>query len=416
MSIINRLIICILFVIYVNCEIIEYQGIENQSDLGTQWKNGALLNQTLASLQPYDELVFLNTTYYLMGGILANNIRDVIIHFEGTLIFSDDTKEWPRNGSGNVLECFQFMNFQNVTFTSSTVGLLDGQGEVWWGLLGYAEYHENRPRMLNMGNSSQILIENLYFKSSPYWTVWIWAVDGLEIRYSEISNRRNDYDGHDYWNLEAFNTDGFDVTGKNVWIHDCTVWNQDDCIAVKDWSENMLFERINASGLGLTIGSIGESSVRNITFRDCYMHKTYKGIYTKFRGSGIIENVLYENIVIFEPEQWGIFIGPAQQADNVDICLPNPCSLCWPELPFAKCNMPQNASYIDITLRNITVINPTERTGVIMGSETNPMQGVVFDGVVFQNPPSNYFVCENVQNGQAIGGTYPVPPCFNTDS
>ena len=21
--------------------------------------------------------------------------------------------------------------------------------------------------------------------------------------------------------------------GKNVWIHDCTVWNQDDCIAVK---------------------------------------------------------------------------------------------------------------------------------------------------------------------------------------
>ena len=22
-------------------------------------------------------------------------------------------------------------------------------------------------------------------------------------------------------------------SGKNVWIHDCTVWDQDDCIAVK---------------------------------------------------------------------------------------------------------------------------------------------------------------------------------------
>ncbi len=64
--------------------------------------------------------------------------------------------------------------------------------------------------------------------------------------------------------------------GKNVWIHDCEVWNQDDTIAVKDGSENMLFERITASGVGLTIGSIGSSTVRNITFRDCYMPNTYK--------------------------------------------------------------------------------------------------------------------------------------------
>ena len=58
---------------------------------------------------------------------------------------------------------------------------------------------------------------------------------------------------------------------------------QDDCIAVKDTSdgfgpsENMLFERINASGVGATIGSIGCSIVNNITFRDFYMHHPYKG-------------------------------------------------------------------------------------------------------------------------------------------
>ena len=26
--------------------------------------------------------------------------------------------------------------------------------------------------------------------------------------------------------MTAFNTDGFDVSGKNVWIHDCQIWNQ----------------------------------------------------------------------------------------------------------------------------------------------------------------------------------------------
>jgi len=66
-----------------------------------------------------------------------------------------------------------------------------------------------------------------------------------------------------------------------------------------------LIERVNASGLGLTIGSIGGSVVKNITFRDCYMHHTYKGIYLKFRDSetpGYIEDILYENILMDEPE------------------------------------------------------------------------------------------------------------------
>ena len=112
------------------------------------------------------------------------------------------------------------------------------------------------------------------------------------------------------------------------------------------------------------------------------------------------------------PEQWPIWIGPAQQADSVDICKADPCSLCWPDFPFAECNMPVNASYIDITLRNVTVIDPVESTGVIIGSTTDPMQNVVFDGVVFKNAPGNYYVCENVNSGIAAGGTNPVPTCF----
>ena len=39
----------------------------------------------------------------------------------------------------------------------------------------------------------------------------------------------------------------------------------------------MLFERINASGIGLVIGSIGTGDrVNNITFRDSYMYHTWK--------------------------------------------------------------------------------------------------------------------------------------------
>ena len=49
----------------------------------------------------------------------------------------------------------------------------------------------------------------------------------LEIRHCDVDARRDNYDGHDLFDLTAFNTDGFDVEGKDIWIHDCTVWNQD---------------------------------------------------------------------------------------------------------------------------------------------------------------------------------------------
>jgi len=53
---------------------------------------------------------------------------------------------------------------------------------------------------------------------------------------------------------------------------------------------------------GLTIGSIGGSKNNNITFRDCHMHKTGKGIYMKFRGNGgVVSNVVRNGRGVFPP-------------------------------------------------------------------------------------------------------------------
>ena len=89
---------------------------------------------------------------------------------------------------GDVFECIHFFNLDNVTFTSSGVGTLDGQGEVWWGIpgIGYLVRGENRPRQFNIQDSTSILVENLFFLNSPYWTFWVHSVDGLEVRYCEI--------------------------------------------------------------------------------------------------------------------------------------------------------------------------------------------------------------------------------------
>jgi pectate lyase len=421
----SAFLILSLLSITIHARVINFEtdsgAIPDDKTTTTTWKNGGFLNTTLASLQPGDTLLIPNKTFYLMGGIKAKNLKSVTIQIDGTIIFSDEITLWPRDSNGSVFECLYFENIENVTFTSSGIGLIDGSGAKWWGPpgIGYLERAENRPRLVNIAGSRKLLFENLIFKNSPYWTFWVHEVDGLEVRFCEISARRTDKDRHTLVDMSAFNTDGFDVTGKNVWIHDCTVWNQDDSFCVKDGSENMLFERINASGVGLTIGSISGTTVRNITFRDVYMKNTYKGIYLKFRAGdqpGLIADVLYENIYMENPEQWPIWIGPAQQSDSGNLCAAHPCSICWPTVPYSKCEMPAAGKYQNITLRNITISNPY-RTGVIMANPANPMEGVTFDGVKVINYTKkeseyDYYSCENVVNGVATGDTWPVPSCF----
>ena len=61
--------------------------------------------------------------------------------------------------------------------------------------------------------SKNVIVENLLFKDSPYWTFWAEYCNGMIIRYSDVSARWTNQDYHTLIDLQAFNTDGFDVTG-----------------------------------------------------------------------------------------------------------------------------------------------------------------------------------------------------------
>lgn len=328
-------------------------GIEGDPSPSAQWFNGGLLNYTLTpqNMTFGTTLLIPPGTFHVMGGIVSAGLQDVKIQIDGALEFSSLVDEWPRKENGQVLECLQFNNVKNFTVTSSLgggthtkMGQLIGHGASWWWwpFLGYLKHHEDRPRLFRINKGSDILIKDILFLDSPYWTTKFYRVDGMEISGCGISARRTRMEGHSILDLSAFNTDGFDVSGHNIHIHHCNCYAQDDCYTVKDnydgVSSNILFEHNNASGMAMVIGSIGGTHVKNVTFRDFVVHKTHKGIYTKFRGgTGKMTDILFEDIVMDHVEQYPIWIGPAQQSDNPDLCYPNPCSLCWPDKPGAVC-------------------------------------------------------------------------------
>lgn len=332
-------------------------GIPNDDSKSVQLHNREALTYALLHNASYNTIT-IDNTFHVRHGVYGTNITNFILVLDGMLKFHRGPK-LTYNHFNRLEPCIFIEDSRGITITSSAGnassfndngdfygythsgddsiidtqygdkkrGILDGNGMQWWGVpfLGYVALIEERPDLLLFNRTQDVLIEYLVLKDAPLYTAYFLNVHGMKIRYTSIIARRTERDGHGLIDLSAFNTDGFDIAGTNVHVHDVDIWNQDDCIAVKDnpgdrISANMTFERIKASGLGLAIGSIGAGSlVNNITFRDSLLYKSYKGIYLKFRNipstsSAVIQNILYENITIVEPEQWGIWIGPAQQA------------------------------------------------------------------------------------------------------
>ena len=242
----------------------------------------------------------------------------------------------------NVVNAITLTNFTNVVITSTrgaaSKALIDGNGSEWWGYIKYiTDSNSSRPKILVLQSSKNLVVEHLYLKDSASWNFWAPDSFGLVVRYVSVSVRRTDANNHNLYDLGAFETDGIDFSGKNIHVHDCDIWVQDDCVSVKGKTENVLVERVSCSGLGLAIGSIGNSYAKNITFRDSVCPNSRKGIYVKtreiskppYRSTGIYD-VLFQNITITNSESFAIWLGPAQQTGQ-------PCNVLWPAAPFTKC-------------------------------------------------------------------------------
>ena len=86
------------FVVGLKYNFSQLGGLGNDMSEEAAWSNGGLFNRTLLKLKPGDTLLFPNTTFYMMGGIVAEGLRNVTLQFDGTILFSKDMKSWPRDG------------------------------------------------------------------------------------------------------------------------------------------------------------------------------------------------------------------------------------------------------------------------------------------------------------------------------
>jgi hypothetical protein len=128
-------------------------------------------------------------------------------------------------------------------------------------------------------------------------------------------------------------------------------------------------------------------------------------------GSGLIENILYENINIYRALWWPLWIGPQQMSQPDGTYLG--CDMLY---PFRSLECPTNplVTMRNIVLRNVTsvdALNPYP--GVMLCDAANPCTNIIFENVTFQEgkfiEKTKDFIVQNVQGSNDLN-TMPIPP------
>jgi hypothetical protein len=457
----------------------QFGAIANNDSLAAVQANAQAISLALASQRRGGTVVVpANGTYYAFPSSVTN-ATNLVFQLDGELIMPEAYwQQWPQTLPGSYDNFLNFFDVTNLTIRGS--GRIDGQGWWWWVMNVLLIETANRPIMLNVQFCENVTLTGLTLIDAPYYHVWMSTVRNVEIYNASVlvnitqqidavelgqpgagallrasqailegrghaaavehlravlpydDMRQALAEGRDPLHLTdnitlpffPLNTDGFDVAGQNVYIHDVFVRNFDDAVAVKPgtdmdgWcSENYLIERVTVqAGVGLTVGSVpsntGVNCVRNVTFRDSYSEAPIKFLYVKSNppddpnnpGTAIIDGVTYQNIISNTSIRDSIYLGPQQQSQ------PGTGGPGW-----------WPATNPDVTIQNVAYRNITAVDGlwfwpgVFRRNETNPSVNISLTDVHVSvwNATANY-IC-NWTTGPVIDSS-PVPPCFNLSS
>ena len=274
---------------------------------------------------------------WLTGQIHFQSNVNLHIQDSAELIFSDDYNEYlpAVQSSWEGMECFNYspliyaFNCRNVTLSGKgkLIAKID-KWEEWYGRpplhmeglknlyemavknvpvkdrdMTKRDYHF-RPQFIQFNRCSNVVIENISIRNSPFWTVHLLLCKGVIVKGLDIFAH-----GH--------NNDGIDPEmTQNLLIENCTFDQGDDAIAIKagrdhdGWRLNTPTENIvirncivkNGHQL-MAIGSEISAGVRNVYLHDCIIPTEGKTllnnivfIKTNSGRGGFVSNIHVKNI------------------------------------------------------------------------------------------------------------------------
>lgn len=310
------------------------------------------------------------------------------------------------------------LTLRNFTLTGG--GTIDGQGWRWW------PYGKTifRPILAYFNNVDGLLISNLTFRDTPSWNTNLRGAN-IEVAWMTVLTNEDGCSGY----TSAPNTDGFNIGGHDIHIHDSYVHNGDDCIPVFSWNHtdtyNVLAERVEChcgtNGGVVILGNYsncawGGGNIRNVTFRDMLVNGTNQGAGMKICNSQnnatqmVASDVTWENVHITGPRFAATYINVYNE--DVGPKYSNFTGVhCAPTGPADRTSDWMRAD--GFTFRNVTgSLLPDTLPGCFLCAPESPCSDIVFDGVDFtlmNGAAAPAYNCSNVGNVSASGNSVPAP-------
>ncbi|KAH8682098.1 glycosyl hydrolases family 28-domain-containing protein [Xylariales sp. PMI_506] len=180
--------------------------------------------------------------------------------------------------------------------------VIDGLGAKYWDGEGSNGGTDKPDHLIKLSDMEDSTFSDITIQNWPTHLFEITGCTGVEMYNLILDNSAGDALDSSGDAL-GHNTDAFDVSSTDtLYVHDATVMNQDDCVAVNSGS-NMVFENLYCSGgHGLSIGSIDSGvTVSNVTFKDSSVVNSENGCRIKTDADGsdsTVSDITYSNIYV----------------------------------------------------------------------------------------------------------------------
>ncbi|MEQ8473693.1 MAG: glycoside hydrolase family 28 protein [Marinoscillum sp.] len=220
-------------------------------------------------------------------------------------------------------------NIENVSIKGK--GVIDGNGIAFMGrefpdafeLKPFTDI-DPRPHILTLIGGKNIKITGITVKNAAYWALHFVGCNDVSI--SDISI---------YNHLKIRNSDGIDIDHcKNVRIVNCHIESGDDCICLKNRREYIEYGSCEdivisnctfvSTSCAVKIGSENVDAIRRVTFNNCIIKGSSRGIGIQNRDEGTVSDVIFSNVILecrlFSDVWWGkaepIYVTAYPRASN----------------------------------------------------------------------------------------------------
>jgi polygalacturonase len=228
----------------------EFGAIPNNGSFEVALINGAAFRKAVLTANAgNDRTVVISNVYSMLPSETIYNLTDVCIQLDGEILaWNGDENKWPnRQSGGNALPLIKFEKTDGLVIRGD--GKIDGNGFNWW-LNVILNGYDNRPgSLIEIATSKNVLVDGITLLNSPQYHLNMNGVLNAIVKNIVI---RVDVEFNHSAPTFPLNTDGIDISGKDIYFTNLTIENFDDAVAVKptykhgsiycDCTENILVE------------------------------------------------------------------------------------------------------------------------------------------------------------------------------